>query len=69
MPAPSRREAREILENIERMSDERVAYFYMMLGSALAEALSQARPESGANERRANTSPQHLKEIAKRMNS
>ena len=69
MPALSRREAREILENVERMSDERVTYFYMMLGHALADALSQARPASGANETRANTSPQHLKEIAKRMNS
>lgn len=69
MPSLSKREAREILENVERMSDERVTYFYMMLGSALADALSQARPTLTTSERRANTGPQHLKEIAKRINS
>lgn len=69
MSSLSKRDAREILENVERMSDERVAYFYMMLGSALADALSQERPTLVTSETRANTGPQHLKEIAKRISS
>lgn len=65
----SKREAREFLDTVERISDDRVAYFYMMLGSALADATSESRPAAGTQETRANTGPQHLKEIVKRMNS
>lgn len=69
MPSLSRKEAREFLETVERISDERVTYFYMMLGSALAEALSEASPALGTSKTRANTGPEHIQEIAKRMNS
>lgn len=69
MSSLSKREARELLENVERISDERVTYFYMMLGSALADAMSQAQPMLGASEARANSSPKHLQEIAKRISS
>jgi hypothetical protein len=65
----SKKEAREHIENIERISDERVSYFYMMLGSALADALAETRQTYGAAGARANTSPQHLQNIVKRMNS
>ena len=67
MSSLSKREARELLENIERISDERVSYFYMMLGSALADAFSESRPLP-SREPRVNTGPQHLQEIAKRIN-
>ncbi len=34
MPSLSKKEAREFLDTVGRISDERVIYFYMMLGSA-----------------------------------
>jgi hypothetical protein len=65
----SKKDAREHIENIERISDERVSYFYMMLGSALADALAESRQVTGPARTHANTSPQHLQNIVKRMNS
>lgn len=65
MSSLSRREAREFLDIIERISDERVLYFYMMLGSALADALATRAPQQTP----ANTSMQHLQDIARRMTS
>lgn len=67
MPSLSKKEAREFLDNIERISDERVSYFYMMLGSALADAFSESRPLT-SHAPRANAGPQHLQEIVKRIN-
>jgi hypothetical protein len=65
----SKKEAREHIENIGRISDERVRYFYMMLGSALADALAESHPISTRGGMPANASSQHLQNIGKRMTS
>lgn len=41
MSSLSKKESQDFLETVMRIPDERVAYFYMMLGSALAEASSK----------------------------
>lgn len=64
MPSLSKKEAREFLDTVGRISDERVTYFYMMLGSALADALSEPRLPQ-----KTPASAQHLREIVKRMNA
>jgi hypothetical protein len=66
MPSLSKKEAREFLETVERISDDRVIYFYMMLGNALADARSRPHPPL---ETPAGTGTQHSWEIAKPVNA
>ena len=61
MPSLSKKEAREFLDTVGQISDERVLYFYMMLGSALADATSAPRLP------RATPASAALREITKRM--
>lgn len=62
----SKKEAQSLRETVERIGDERVRYFYMMLGDALAEALSARQlPPVGA----ANTGPALVADIQKRINT
>ncbi len=62
----SKKEAQTLRETVERIGDERVRYFYMMLGDALAEALgAKPVPPVGA----ANTGPALVADIQKRINS
>lgn len=62
----SRKEAQAFRETVERIGDERVRYFYMMLGDALAEALNARRlPPAGD----ANTGPMLISDIQKRLDT
>jgi hypothetical protein len=49
---------------LQRMGDDRVRYFYMMLGDAIADASMKHRTEP----RRANTGPVHLADLKARLN-
>lgn len=69
MSSLSKAEARELLNNVSRISDERVSYFYMMLGSALADANLAASNQLKAPAPRANTSAEHVQALAKRISS
>lgn len=62
----SKKEAQSLRETVERIGDERVRYFYMMLGDALAEALA-ARPVPPVGA--ANTGPALVADIQKRINT
>ncbi len=61
MQTAARKQAQEFAHIVEAITDERVRYFYLMLGEALAE--SGAAGQSV----RANTSPAHVAEIAARL--
>lgn len=65
MSSLSKRETQEFLENVKLISDERVAYFYLMLGSALAEASSKPLALLAP----LNASGQLMRGTAKRANS
>ncbi len=52
----SRKDKTEFLGMLERIPDNQLRYFYLMLGSALAD-----QPV------RANTGPQHIAELQERL--
>lgn len=58
----TKKEAREFLATLERMPDERVRYFYMMLGEAIADSGQIAMPTI-----QANTGPAQLAELEARL--
>jgi len=62
MPALSRRNKNEFVDILERMPDEKIRYFYMMLGSAIADR-AEIKPSA-----QVNTSPAHLVDLERRLN-
>ncbi len=62
MPALSSKEKSQFIEMIQRMPDEKVRYFYLMLGSALTES-GDRMPAPHAN-----TSPTHIASLQARFN-
>jgi hypothetical protein len=61
MPALSRKDKSEFIEMVERIPDDQLRYFYLMLGSAIAE---HAAPQ----DIKVNTSPAHIAELQARLN-
>jgi len=60
MASIAAKQKNELAGILDSITDDRVRYFYLMLGEALAEA-TQHQPI------RANTSPAHVAEIATRL--
>ena len=65
MSSLSKKETQEFLENVKQISDERVTYFYLMLGSALAAASSKPLALMAPS----NAHLQLMRGTAKRANS
>lgn len=61
MASAIKKQKQDFAAIVESISDERVRYFYLMLGDALAQATA-----SGAQ--KVNTSPAHIAEIVTRLN-
>jgi hypothetical protein len=57
----TKRETREFIATLERMPDERVRYFYLMLGDAIANGGQIAMPVLS------NTGPAQLAELEARL--
>lgn len=60
MSAIAKQDSREYLRILENIRDEKVRYFFLMLGEAIAEC-------TAGTPQKANTSPAHLAEIAARL--
>jgi hypothetical protein len=58
-------QAEEFAQILDRIGDERVRYFYLMLGDAIAEA---SAVRNYAENIRANTSLAHIADAAARLN-
>ena len=58
----TKKETRVFLDTIERMPDERVRYFYLMLGDAIANGGQIAMPVM-----QSNTGPAQLVELENRL--
>lgn len=60
MQNAGKKQGHEFAGIVESIADERVRYFYLMLGDALAQATAASGP--------ANTGPTHIAGIAARLN-
>ena len=61
-----RLEAIELENILQGITDDRVRYFYMMLGDAIAHASREAK--DGAVPVQANTGPAQIADLAARLN-
>jgi hypothetical protein len=66
MSAVSRREVQEFLDILEDIKDEKVRYFFFMLGAAIGASDAAVRVAAAA---KANTSSAHIEELAQRLNT
>jgi hypothetical protein len=57
----TKKEAKEFLAMLDRMPDDRVRYFYMMLGDAIANGTAVPMPMQS------NTGPAQLAELEARL--
>ncbi len=64
MQTISKHEERQFMHVFASIKDDRVRYFFAMLADAIAQSSNQVPVDAG----QANTSPEHLQEIARRLN-
>jgi hypothetical protein len=67
MQAMSKRENQEFLRVLSTIQDEKVRYFYVMLGEAIGESI--AKSETFDADVKVNTSLGHIEDLARRLNA
>ena len=67
MPAMSKREGQEFLRVFSNIQDEKIRYFFMMLGETIGGSnLAITQP---VDQPRANTGPTHIEDRQQRLNA